>query len=245
LDDNFRVGRWLVQPQLNLIQGLSGDTSVEPKAMEVLVCLSQQAGQVVPKERLMQTVWAETFVTDEVLTNSIWELRKAFGDDAKNPKVIQTVFKKGYRLIAAVSFDKDTGIREESVRETSAAVSHPVVEKRSNRWVWPAGFVGAALLISAVVWLQFSRTESEPPLSPMTVTPLTSFPGRELQPTFSPEGNQVAFVWNGEREDNYDIYLKVIDAPTPLRLTHDPEEDLSPAWSPDGPACRLRSLLRD
>jgi adenylate cyclase len=71
---------------LNLIQGPGGDTCVEPKAMDVLVCLSQQAGEVVPKERLMQTVWADTFVTDEVLTNSIWELRKAFRDDAKNPK---------------------------------------------------------------------------------------------------------------------------------------------------------------
>ncbi|HEU0007949.1 MAG TPA: winged helix-turn-helix domain-containing protein, partial [Terriglobia bacterium] len=85
MDGNFRVGQWLVQPQLNLIQGPGGTTSVEPKAMEVLVCLSQQSGEVVSKERLMQTVWADTFVTDEVLTNSIWELRKAFGDDAKNP----------------------------------------------------------------------------------------------------------------------------------------------------------------
>ena len=76
--------------------------------MEVLVCLAKQAGEVVPKERLMQTVWADTFVTDEVLTNSIWELRKAFQDDAKNPKVIQTVFKKGYRLIAPVSFEGRT-----------------------------------------------------------------------------------------------------------------------------------------
>ena len=236
MDGNFRLGQWLIQPQLNLIQGPDGDTSVEPKAMEVLVCLSQQAGEVVPKERLMQTVWADTFVTDEVLTNSIWELRKAFHDDAKNPKVIQTVFKKGYRLIAPVSFDteKDSGIREESVRKTFVAGQHPVLGKRTNRWLWPAGFVGAALLISGVVWLQFSRTGSEPPLSPMTVTPLTSFPGLELQPTFSPDGNQVAFVWNGEKEDNYDIYLKVIDAPTPLRLTHDPAEDLSPTWSPDG-----------
>ena len=78
MDGNFRVGQWLVQPQLNLIQGPGGDTPVEPKAMEVLVCLAKQAGEVVPKERLMQTVWADTFVTDEVLTNSIWELRKAF-----------------------------------------------------------------------------------------------------------------------------------------------------------------------
>ena len=105
MDGNFRVGQWLVQPQLNLIQGPGGDTPVEPKAMEVLVCLAKQAGEVVAKEQLMQAVWADTFVTDEVLTNSIWELRKAFHDDAKNPKVIQTVFKKGYRLIASVSFE--------------------------------------------------------------------------------------------------------------------------------------------
>ena len=108
MDGNFRVGQWLVQPQLNLIQGPGGDTPVEPKAMDVLVCLAKQAGEVVPKERLMQAVWTDTFVTDEVLTNSIWELRKAFQDDAKNPKVIQTVFKKGYRLIAPVSPESKT-----------------------------------------------------------------------------------------------------------------------------------------
>ena len=85
MDGNFRVGQWLVQPQLNLIQGPGEETSVEPKAMEVLVCLAKQPGEVVAKERLMQTVWTDTFVTDEVLTNSIWVLRKAFPDDAKNP----------------------------------------------------------------------------------------------------------------------------------------------------------------
>ena len=85
MDGNFRVGQWLVQPQLNLIQGPGRDTSVEPKAMEVLVCLAKQAGEVVPKERLMETVWADTFVTDEVLTNSIWELRKALQFAAPSP----------------------------------------------------------------------------------------------------------------------------------------------------------------
>jgi len=72
LDGNFRLGQWLVQPQLNLIQGSGGATCVEPKAMEVLVFHNRL--EVVSKERLMQTVWADTFVTDEVLTNSIWEL---------------------------------------------------------------------------------------------------------------------------------------------------------------------------
>lgn len=66
--------------------------------MQVWVCLAKQAGEFVSQERLIQAVWSGTFVTDEVLTNSIWELWTAFGDDAKQPSVIRTTFKNGYRL---------------------------------------------------------------------------------------------------------------------------------------------------
>ena len=70
--------------------------------MEVLVCLAENQGQLVSKEQLMQTVWANTFVTDDVLTRSISELRKSLEDDSKESTVIQTIPRKGYRLIAAV-----------------------------------------------------------------------------------------------------------------------------------------------
>jgi Tol biopolymer transport system component len=68
----------------------------------------------------------------------------------------------------------------------------------------------------------------------MRTTPLTSFKGVEIFPAFSPDGNQVAFVWNGETGDNDDIYLKMIGTDSALRLTHDPGDDFSPTWSPDG-----------
>ena len=64
--------------------------------------------------------------------------------------------------------------------------------------------------------------------------PLTSFQGRETQVAFSPDGNQIAFVWNGPQGDNQDICVKLIDAETPLRLTINPAEDINPVWSPDG-----------
>jgi Tol biopolymer transport system component len=56
-----------------------------------------------------------------------------------------------------------------------------------------------------------------------------------MQPAFSPDGHQLAFVWTGEKDDNPDIYVKLIgEGHTPLRLTSDPAVDEHPAWSPDG-----------
>jgi Tol biopolymer transport system component len=68
----------------------------------------------------------------------------------------------------------------------------------------------------------------------MKVSPVTSFAGHEVNPTFSPDGNQIAFAWDGGTGDNVDIYVKLIDAGAPLRLTTHPGIDRSPTWSPDG-----------
>ena len=102
----FRVGEsHLVEPSLNSVTGPAGTVRLEPKVMQVLVCLAAHAGDVVAKEHLIRTVWPDTFVTDDVLTRSISELRRVFGDDAKEPRFIQTILKSGYRLIARVSSD--------------------------------------------------------------------------------------------------------------------------------------------
>jgi DNA-binding winged helix-turn-helix (wHTH) protein/TolB-like protein len=98
------VGDFRVQYQLNTIVGGEGPIKVEPRVMQVLVALARKAGEVVPKEDLIRDVWGEVFVSDDVLTNSIWELRRALGDSARRPSFIQTVSKRGYRLIAPVRF---------------------------------------------------------------------------------------------------------------------------------------------
>ncbi len=103
MQGDFRIGDWLVQPQLNLIVGSGRENMIEPKVMEVLVYLAERPGEVLHKERIIQGVWADTFVTDDVLIHAISQLRKAFRDDAKNPHVIQTIAKKGYCLIATVA----------------------------------------------------------------------------------------------------------------------------------------------
>jgi hypothetical protein len=80
---------------------------LEPKIMEVLVYLAEHAADVIPKEQLLRSVWADTAVTDDVLTRAIFELRRVFDDDVRTPRVIQTIPKRGYRLIAPVVFDSE------------------------------------------------------------------------------------------------------------------------------------------
>ncbi len=91
-----------------------------------------------------------------------------------------------------------------------------------------------ALGIGAALWFQFLRPSSKSEMAPMRVLPLTTLSGSEIDPALSPDGNQVAFSWDGETGDNFDIYLKLIGAETTLRLTDTPALDCCPAWSPDG-----------
>jgi TolB-like protein/Flp pilus assembly protein TadD len=100
---DFRVDRWLVKPSLNVISRDGTTARLEPKVMEVLVCLAGHAGEALSKEKLVQTVWPNTFVSDDALKRCISELRRAFEDDAREPHIIETISKRGYRFIAAVN----------------------------------------------------------------------------------------------------------------------------------------------
>jgi DNA-binding winged helix-turn-helix (wHTH) protein len=99
----FRVGEWLVEPTLNSLSKSDSTVRLEPKVMQVLVCLAEHAGKVISKDRLLQRVWPGTFVTEDVLTRAISELRHVFGDDPKHARFIQTIPKGGYRLVVSVT----------------------------------------------------------------------------------------------------------------------------------------------
>jgi DNA-binding winged helix-turn-helix (wHTH) protein/TolB-like protein/cytochrome c-type biogenesis protein CcmH/NrfG len=94
------IGEWTVESALNTLRREDQSIQIEPKTMQVLLCLAREPGEVFGKERIIEEVWPETFVTDGVLWNAISELRRAFGDDPHHPKYIATIPKSGYRLVA-------------------------------------------------------------------------------------------------------------------------------------------------
>ncbi|WP_455208695.1 winged helix-turn-helix domain-containing protein [Kaarinaea lacus] len=106
----LRVGEWQVDPDSGRIQRQGEEVKLEPKVMSVLVCLAKNAGKVVSRETLEATVWTGMVVGYDAVSGSIIKLRKALGDDSRHPHYIETVSKKGYRLIADVSLNVENDI---------------------------------------------------------------------------------------------------------------------------------------
>lgn len=218
---DFYLGPWLVQPGRNVIAGECGETRLEPMIMQVLLCLAASPGETLSREALNERVWEGRVVSEKVLTRAISSLRKAFGDEAKQPAYIETVSKTGYRLLVAPDFPE------------------PTPKTRVRNRVWPWAVPALAMAVIAMVWLVVTREpatreETRPPLAFGPAMPMTTYPGHELRPQLSPAGDRLLFAWQGEDQDNWDIYLRHVSNGEPHRLTDHPDADLSPAWSPDG-----------
>ena len=105
MDGDFRIDDWLVRPQANSVEKDGQTWHLEPKIMQVLVELASHQNEVLSKDRLLETVWHNTFVGEDALVRCISEIRNVFRDDPKSSRVIQTIPKSGYRLIATVTVD--------------------------------------------------------------------------------------------------------------------------------------------
>src|SRR5262245_26269619 len=134
----FLIGDWTAVPSRNLLTRRTEAIRLEPRVMDVLVHLADHDDPIVSKEELIEQVWRTRFGTDDVLTVTIYALRKALGDDARRPRYIETVSRRGYRLIAAVQ----TGLCEKN-------------ERAPGRYSWPAVAATAALALFAMaaVWM--------------------------------------------------------------------------------------------
>jgi WD40 repeat protein len=184
----------------------------------------------------MNRVWPDTFVEEVGLARNVSALRKILEDGSDQHNYIETVPKRGYRFRAEVREWKGvsdqsaerkqppesavlsvavTKPQNDSVKEDAAVITETALGTRFPRWIW----VTASLAVLSAAWLGWwlARTGTRTPeVAPVTV-PLTSYPGIEAQPSFSPDGSQVAFSWSGEKQDNFDIYVKLIGPGTQLR----------------------------
>ena len=144
----FRMDEWRVDPQTNELARRGEIVHIEPKAMEVLVALARQPGRAVTRDELLASVWSGTVVGDEALTQSVIKLRRALGDNPRRPRYIETISKRGYRLIAAVS------------------PAEAAVKAVPPRWKpWAAGAAAAGLAVAAALLIRVPALPGEEPPS--------------------------------------------------------------------------------
>lgn len=131
--DEFVVGEWTVAPSRNLLTRGDEAVRVEPRVMDALVLFADRAQQLVSKETLIEHVWSARYVTDDVVTVTIYALRKALGDDARQPRYIETVPRRGYRWL--VPKEPAAGRRQpaDDVRQTATGSKPTASMKRFSR----------------------------------------------------------------------------------------------------------------
>lgn len=253
--DTLRVGECIVDVPRREVACGGESRRITVKAMQVLLVLVAHAGKVVSREALLEWVWADTLPTDDVLTQAITLLRKAFADDRDAPRYLETIAKGGYRLIAPAEWLPSAPLAQAATLPGAhadavpAATGPAVVESAapvSGSLAYRIGWTLIALgAVSAVGW-HLDRARKEPAGAPVAAAPapagagsfqrITSAPGSELWPSLSPDGAQVVYSARTPQSDQGALMVQTTAPVPPRALTSPPPGvlDTMPAWSPNG-----------
>lgn len=240
--ERLRIGAFVVDATTRELTNDDGNIQrIGLKPLDLLLTLARQPGKVISREQLLETIWPDTLPTDEVVTQAIAQLRRAFGD-TRPAEYIETIAKHGYRLIPEV-------IWLENAPSDAASAHDDATPAPSRQRFRRAGIVLAALAVIALIAAgiasgRFTRSAPAPdvaasstaPATPLNYERLTSRPGSELWPNLSPDGAMVVYSQYSDDERTAALMVQTTAPVPPRALTRpmDGERHTFPAWSPDG-----------
>ena len=215
--DLVRFGSFELDPASGELRKGGARVKLQEQPFQVLRALVERPGEVVTREELHERLWpGDTFVEfDDGLNTAVRKIRQALGDSADNPRFVETLPRRGYRFIAPV--DRPRNQLGPSGPSPDAPEATPGTHKRRlsrRRFGWLTA-AAAAALAALLWWGYFAASDATAPAGAMTMAPLTSYPGTERFPSFSPDGERVAFAWDGESRDNFDIYIQNVGSHGP------------------------------
>jgi len=172
---NFQLGTWLVQPAAGLLTERGKERRIEPKVMAVLEVLAEANGDVVTRETIMDKVWPNQEITDDVLNTCISSLRRSLGDDRRNSRYVQTLPKHGYRLLVAVEPAPHPDTVYAPVDSTPPVAGSSLYQKK--RWV---GLLLVIILaVGFILWPGVARHPADlPDFRSIAVLPFDVFSDR-------------------------------------------------------------------
>jgi transcriptional activator of cad operon len=161
-DDALRFGPWQAFRRSGDLIGAQGTEHLEPRVMELLHLLAREPGRVWSRDEIMLTLWPGVVVGEDTLARAVFKLRKALGDDARSPRYIETLAKRGYRWIHRDAADARTADPPAQALPQAVDVATPAHPRRQLRWPLPAIAIAIAVF-AAVAWVVVPRTPVLPP----------------------------------------------------------------------------------
>lgn len=222
-NQQYEFGPFRLDRPARLLFRNEDPVALAPKTFDLLALLAGNPGRAMSRTEIIATLWPNTAVEEGNLSFQISTLRRALGPEGS--KWVETVPRHGYRF------------RTLSAVEPSPPVAPARQGSKQRMLIAAAAALVAALTVGLLLVL---RPE---PVEPAASVPLTTYPGSETAPSFSPDGKSVAFMWNNGPSGNWDIYVKLPDVEAPQRFTSTPQDDTSPAWSPDGRTIAFMRIL--
>ena len=241
------VGQFEVDFESGVLSSNGTKTFLQGQPLQILQLLVEYPGRVITREQIQQRLWPDgTVVEFEHSVNAaVKRLREALGDVADKPCYIETIPRRGYRLIAPIAHT--TQPQQFPARRGFFAVRRALAASPSG--ALRRSQLGAVFLVLAAALLfgyRWVRTRSAVPTAdlstPVVVQRLTDFVGMEEAPAVSPDGKSVAF---SAATGMPHIWLRLISGGSPLKITHDDVPHLYPRWSPDSASLIYFSPAQD
>ena len=207
---------------------------------QLLAILLERSGEVVTRDELQKRLWPDTFVdVDRNLNTSINRIRDVLGNSAESPRYVETVPRRGYRFIGPIQKDN---VEEARKSESEPNLTIPVRQEsrfgpgRRGASSCTLAFMGWRITAAHLLHSSRTRTSNQSASANMHIVPLTRLSGEVWGPAFSPDGEKLAFFWDGEGiAHRSDLYVQLVGADKPLRLTKTTDGSICCAdWSPDG-----------
>jgi Tol biopolymer transport system component/DNA-binding winged helix-turn-helix (wHTH) protein len=259
----FRFGPFQVNSDSGELLKNGNRVKLQEQPFRLLVILLENAGEVVTRDDLRHRIWRDDMFVDfdGSLRVAVRKLREALGDDAENPRYVETIPKRGYRFLAPEISSSTNGNNRGTIsadttpeivrilppladaRDASADLHGRNADKPRTTHLSQAAvpriavILAAAMLLAAAVFVYF---RPKPAIAPArALTRITFDEGLQADPTWSPDGRYIAYSANRGGATN--IWMQQISVGDPIQITTGPGPNWQPDWSPDGRYIAYRS----